>query len=123
MTKIYTDLRPAPASRAAPALHSLEEIPATAPHREVDIYINEADARSECKAYIILPSTIWGWGEGEIYDKEIANPHSDQMPTLARIALDRGRAGVVGKGMFSSPLESILPFTSILFIRSVTTAQ
>lgn len=96
--QIYTDLNPTPKSRDAPALLSIEEIPSSAPHREVDIAINEADAKGDFKSYIILPSTIWGPGKGEIYDKEIANSFSDQMPTMSRLALDRGTAGMVGKG-------------------------
>lgn len=87
-----------PATKDSPALLSVETLPPSAPHREVDIAICEADAQGVCKSYIILPSTIWGEGRGEIYDKGIANSFSDQMPTLCRIALDRGVAGHVGKG-------------------------
>jgi hypothetical protein len=87
-----------PKTRDDPALLSMEEIPSSAPHREVDIAINEGDAKGDFKSYIILPSTIWGQAKGEIYDKGISNSFSDQMPTLSRIALDRGVAGMVGKG-------------------------
>jgi nucleoside-diphosphate-sugar epimerase len=106
----------------APALHSIEEIPPSAPHREVDIYINEADARAECKAYIIVPSTIWGVGEGEIFDKGIANSFSDQMPTMARLSLDRGRAGMVGKGANIWPHVNISDIGQ-LFERVYTRSQ
>jgi hypothetical protein len=73
-------------------------LPESAPHRNVDLAIVVADASAYIKSYIILPSTIYGPGEAEIYKKEIANSFSDQMPTMIRAALDRGQAGMVGEG-------------------------
>ncbi|GFZ50738.1 hypothetical protein JCM24511_08496, partial [Saitozyma sp. JCM 24511] len=96
--KIYTDLNPMPASRDDPALLSMEVLPENAPHRKVDLAILEADAQGWCKSYIVLPSTIWGVGKGEIFEKGIANSFSDQVPTMARAGLDREQAGHVGKG-------------------------
>lgn len=76
----------------------MEEIPSSAPHRIVDIAINEADAKGDFKSYIVVPSTIWGPGKGEIFDKGISNSFSVQMPVLSKVGLDRGIAGMVGKG-------------------------
>ncbi|WVR03510.1 hypothetical protein IAU60_000501 [Kwoniella sp. DSM 27419] len=95
---IYTDLNPTPATRDSPALRSMTELAPSAPHREVDLAIIEADKAAQIKSYIILPSTIWGAGEGEVYEKGLSNSFSDQIPTLIRAALDRGRAGMVGEG-------------------------
>jgi hypothetical protein len=50
------------------------------------------------KVYIILPSTIYGIATGELVDRGVQNPHSVQVPALIHAALDRGRAGMVGKG-------------------------
>ena len=50
------------------------------------------------RAYFILPSTIWGIAEGVLVERGIQNPHSQQVPLLIRASLDRGRAGMVGKG-------------------------
>lgn len=77
---------------------SFSKIPETNPHRPVDLAIVQADAAGICKSYIVLPSTIWGEGKGELYDKGISNSFSDQIPTLIRASLDRGQAGVIGKG-------------------------
>ncbi|WWD22419.1 hypothetical protein CI109_106910 [Kwoniella shandongensis] len=96
--KIYTDLNPTPATRTSPALLSLADLPPSAPHREVDLAIIAADKAGDVKSYIILPSTIWGPGEGEVYESGLSNSFSDQIPTLIKAALDRQRAGVVGKG-------------------------
>ncbi|OCF45228.1 NAD dependent epimerase/dehydratase [Kwoniella heveanensis CBS 569] len=95
---IYTDLNPTPATRDAPALRSMTELSPSAPHREVDLAIIEADKAGLIKSYIILPSTIWGAGKGEVYDKGLSNSFSDQIPTLIKAGLDRGRAGMVGEG-------------------------
>lgn len=96
--QIYTDLHPTPKTRDSPALLSMEDVPPNAPHREVDAAINEGDARGDFKSFIIVPPTIWGAGQGEIYDKGISNSFSQQMPRLIKISLDRGAAAVVGKG-------------------------
>lgn len=96
--QIYTDLNPTPATTKTPELLSFTKIPETNPHRPVDIEIVKADAAGICKSYIILPSTIWGEGKGELYEKDIANSFSDQIPTLIRASLDRGQAGVFDKG-------------------------
>ncbi|WRT63704.1 uncharacterized protein IL334_000627 [Kwoniella shivajii] len=95
---IYTDLNPTPATRDSPALRSMTELPPSAPHRDVDLEIVEADKAGTIKSYIVLPSTIWGKGEGEVYDKGLSNSFSDQIPTLIKAGLDRGRAGVIGEG-------------------------
>jgi hypothetical protein len=98
--QIYTDLNPTPATSKTPELLSFSKIPETNPHRPVDLEIVKADAAGILKSYIILPSTIWGEGKGELYDKDIANSYSDQMPMLIRAALDRGQAGMFGKGKY-----------------------
>ncbi|WVQ93815.1 hypothetical protein IAU59_000893 [Kwoniella sp. CBS 9459] len=95
---IYTDLNPTPATRDGPALRSMTELSPSAPHREVDLAIIEADKAGIIKSYIILPSTIWGAGQGEVYEKGLSNSFSDQIPTLVKAGLDRGRAGMVGEG-------------------------
>ncbi|KAK8845472.1 hypothetical protein IAR55_006185 [Kwoniella newhampshirensis] len=96
--KIYTDLNPTPATRISPALLSLADLSPSAPHREVDLAIIAADKAGDVKSYIVLPSTIWGPGEGEVYESGLSNSFSDQIPTLIKAALDRRRAGVVGQG-------------------------
>jgi hypothetical protein len=93
-------LNPTPKTQKTPELLSFTKIPETNPHRPVDIEIVKADASGICKSYIILPSTIWGEGKGDLYQKGIANSFSDQIPTLIRASLDRGKAGNFDKGKF-----------------------
>jgi len=50
------------------------------------------------KVYIILPSTIYGIATGELVERGIQNPHSQQVPMLIRAALGRSRAGMIGQG-------------------------
>ena len=94
----------------------------TAPHRNVDLAIFQADKegvffhclRSELlihvfrhlgyvRAYIVLPSTIYGIAKNPLVDAGLQNPHSQQIPNLIKAALARGRAGMVGKGLARWP--------------------
>jgi hypothetical protein len=96
--QIYTDLNPTPATDRSPELLSIATLDPKAPHREVDLEIEKADSEGICKSYVILPSTIWGEGEGAVFDAGYSNPFSQQIPDLIRAGLDRGQAGMVGKG-------------------------
>lgn len=95
----------------------LEKIPADAVHRHVDsVLLQESTKGSKSHlnvcwdhhlindpgyvdTYILFPSTIWGLGTGKLIDAGIASRHSVQIPTLITSAIDRGQAGMVGKGM------------------------
>jgi len=77
----------------------IESLAPTQPHRNVDLELLKADREGYIKAYFILPSTIWGIAEGVLVERGIQNPHSQQVPMLIRTSLDRGRAGMVGKGV------------------------
>ncbi|GME31497.1 hypothetical protein GTA08_BOTSDO12554 [Neofusicoccum parvum] len=82
---IYSDADPA----------AIDGLPATQPHRFVDLAIAQA-ARSElgaaAKLAIMIPPEIYGWNErhGRL---------TIQLPTIARFALVRGWAGHVGAGL------------------------
>lgn len=93
----------------------IETLADTQPHRNVDLELLKADKEGTSqfhfssdypssylpgyvKVYFILPSTIYGIATGELVDRGIQNPHSQQVPGLIRVALCRGRAGMVGAG-------------------------
>lgn len=94
--KIYSDLGANP--EAKPPLLSIDSLPDTALHRNVDLLILEADARADIRSFIILPSTIYGINNIELVEKGIGNNQSIQMPALIKASIDRKRPGVVGKG-------------------------
>ncbi|GHJ86682.1 hypothetical protein NliqN6_3084 [Naganishia liquefaciens] len=94
--KIYSDL--GANSEAKPPLLSIDSLPDTALHRNVDLLILEADARADIRSFIILPSTIYGLNNAELVEKGIGNNQSIQMPALIKASIDRKRPGVVGKG-------------------------
>lgn len=50
------------------------------------------------KTYIVSPSVIYGIATGELVEQGIQHPHSMLIPWYVRIALDRGRSGMVGAG-------------------------
>ncbi|KAI0787443.1 NAD-P-binding protein [Fomes fomentarius] len=79
-------------------VEQIKSIPETAEHRQVDLRIVDADQKGYIRSHIILPSTIYGTANHELVVGGVSNPHSIQVPLLIRAALDRKRAGVVGKG-------------------------
>jgi hypothetical protein len=93
---IYSDLRANPTAK--PPLLFIDSLPDTAFHRNVDLAIVEADKQAQIRAFIILPSTIYGINKTEVAERGIGNPQSQQVPTLIRASIDRGRSGMVGNG-------------------------
>ncbi|EKM80125.1 hypothetical protein AGABI1DRAFT_57587 [Agaricus bisporus var. burnettii JB137-S8] len=77
----------------------IEQLPPTAPHRDVDLEILQADKEGYVRAYFVLPSTIYGMASGKFVDAGLANKHSVQVPALIKTSLDRGQAGMIGKGL------------------------
>ncbi|KAF4612716.1 hypothetical protein D9613_011831 [Agrocybe pediades] len=67
-------------------------------HRTVDIELVKADKEGYMKAYLVLPSMIYGLGQGRLVDLGIQNKFSIQIPQLIQAALARGRGGMVGAG-------------------------
>jgi hypothetical protein len=51
------------------------------------------------KVYIISPSVVYGVATGELVEQGIQNPHSTMVAWFTRVALDRGRSGMVGAGV------------------------
>ncbi|WVQ77346.1 hypothetical protein IAR50_007030 [Cryptococcus sp. DSM 104548] len=92
---IYTDLDPSP----DPSLHpSISTLDATAPHRNVDWALLDADSEGFVKAHIVYPSNVWGFGQGPVFDEQLSNPISVQTKEITRVALERGRVGICGAG-------------------------
>ncbi|KAF8962780.1 NAD-P-binding protein [Flammula alnicola] len=79
-------------------ISQLESLPVTQPHRSVDLTVVNADKEGYVKTYIILPSTIYGIASGPLVDAGLQNSHSQQIPRLVELSLDRGQAGMVGEG-------------------------
>ncbi|KAH8100946.1 NAD(P)-binding protein [Cristinia sonorae] len=81
---------------------NIEQMASLAPsqvHRNVDLEIVNADQAGYIKGYIVIPSTIYGIANHKLVQAGISNCHSDQIPTLIKIALKRGEAGMTGKGL------------------------
>ena len=105
----------------------IETLPDTQLHRDVDLELIKADKEGTLdehssilicleinkylayrllmnfmagyvKVYIVLPSVIYGLATGELVEQGIQNPHSF-ISQLTKIALDRGRSGIVGAGL------------------------
>lgn len=89
---IYTDLE------KSDEFKPLSSLPDNAFHRDVDLEIIKADKEGYVKAYIILPSTIYGISETPFADAGLCNPQSQQVPLLIRISLDRKAPAMVGEG-------------------------
>ncbi|KZW01387.1 NAD(P)-binding protein [Exidia glandulosa HHB12029] len=67
-------------------------IPSTAPHRDVDDLIFEADKKGDISACIIAPSLIWGFGSGPV------KKNSMIFQFFVRLAKAFRRGFVIGEG-------------------------
>ncbi|KAG6822868.1 hypothetical protein H0H92_012233, partial [Tricholoma furcatifolium] len=77
---------------------AIEALPATQPHRIVDLAVIDADKEGFVKTYIVCPSLIYGMATGKLVDLGLQNKYSIQVPYLISIALERGQGGMVGQG-------------------------
>ncbi|THU82952.1 NAD-binding protein, partial [Dendrothele bispora CBS 962.96] len=91
----------------------IETLPASQPHRPVDLKIVAADKEGYVKTYIILPSTIWNIATGPLFEAGIANPRSIQIPAIVKASIDRGQGGMVGKGVNIWPNVEIHELTDL----------
>lgn len=71
----------------------------TAIHRNVDNLTFAADAEGYCRTYVVLPGIVYGIAQTALVSAGIQNAHTLMSPMLIRAALDRGYAGIVGKGL------------------------
>lgn len=99
---IYSDLNP----------DQMNALPDTAFHRNVELMV--LDASSKVKTHIVSPPTIYGIADHALVQKGISNSISIQVPTLIRAGIDRGQAGMVGKGLNVWPLVHISESTYLL---------
>ncbi|CDZ98586.1 NAD(P)-binding domain [Phaffia rhodozyma] len=79
-------------------LKQIEGIAPSRPHREVDIIVTDALERGHFLGYIVLPSTIYGIGNGPIHTV------SQQIPNLVNHALTNKRSAYIepGKNVWSN---------------------
>jgi len=96
----------------------LDQLPPTAPHRDVDLEIIQADKEGYVKGYIVAPSLIYGIASGKFVDAGLQNKHSIAIPLLVAASLGRGQAGIVGKGVNIWPnvhIDEVADLYIILF--------
>lgn len=101
-------------SDADPAL--IESIPDSKPHRHVDTTLVKADKEGllklflntlrsantvagYVKAYIILPSTVWGLARNVFTEKGLQKVNSIQIPWIISTSVARGTPVLVGTGV------------------------
>ncbi|KAF9485805.1 NAD(P)-binding protein [Pholiota conissans] len=87
--KTYSDLE----------TETLNAIPVTALHRNVDIPIVEADKAGYVKTYIITPGTVFGSPSGPLVDLKVQNEHSQQIPYFIKPSIARKQGAYIGKGL------------------------
>ncbi|OCH90157.1 hypothetical protein OBBRIDRAFT_835219 [Obba rivulosa] len=86
----------------------IKSLPPTALHRNVDLEIVSMNQQGYAETYIILPSTIYGLAKGPLVEAGISNPHSVQIPYIAKASIDQKQASMVGAGKPIWPLHSHL---------------
>ncbi|KAF4612613.1 hypothetical protein D9613_011857 [Agrocybe pediades] len=67
----------------------IETLAITQQHRTVDIELVKADKEGYMKAYLVLPSMIYGLGQGCLVDLGIQNQFSIQIPQIIQASLAR----------------------------------
>ena len=67
-------------------------------HRSTDIILCRADAEGYVRAYIVLPTAVFGFGTGPLYDAGISKRPSVLVSVLANAAVPRGRSGIIDHG-------------------------
>ncbi|KAF9453418.1 NAD(P)-binding protein [Macrolepiota fuliginosa MF-IS2] len=77
----------------------IEQLPPTAFHRDVDLEMIQADNEGYVGVYFVTPGTIYGIASGTFVDAGLHHKQSIQIPALISASIDRGRAGMVGKGV------------------------
>lgn len=85
---IYSDLN----------IEQIKSISPTAVHRHVDLHVINADEQGYARTHIVFPAVIYGIAQHALVDAGVSNAHSVQVPGMIKAALDRKRAGMVGKG-------------------------
>ncbi|THH29920.1 hypothetical protein EUX98_g4265 [Antrodiella citrinella] len=68
------------------------------------------------KGYIVIPSTIYGRANHKLVQAGISNNQSDQIPKLISVALQRGIAGMTGKGLSVWPDIEIGELSDLYYI-------
>ncbi|KAK7035901.1 NmrA domain-containing protein [Favolaschia claudopus] len=77
----------------------IETLPATQPHRNVDLAIVEADStQGYTNAYIVLPGIVYGKPHGILVDAGIQNPTNLALSAYIKACFERKAAGIVGLG-------------------------
>ncbi|KAI0787446.1 NAD-P-binding protein [Fomes fomentarius] len=77
---------------------ALDAIPPSAPHRTVDLLAISADTEGYARSYVVFPSLIYGIAHGPLFDAGISHNQTVATPLLSSTFLQRGHAGIVGKG-------------------------
>ncbi|TCD71996.1 hypothetical protein EIP91_000128 [Steccherinum ochraceum] len=97
-------------------VEQMASIPPTQIHRNVDLEVINADQAGYIKGYIVIPSTIYSRATHKLVQAGIANNQSDQIPKLIQIALQRGEAGMTGKGLSLWPDVDIHELGDLYYI-------
>ncbi|RPD59636.1 NAD(P)-binding protein [Lentinus tigrinus ALCF2SS1-6] len=77
---------------------AIEQFTPPAVHRSVDILVCKADAEGYARTYIVLPTAIFGFGKGPLYDAGISKRSPALISVFAAAAVERGRPGIIGAG-------------------------
>ncbi|KAF9002129.1 NAD(P)-binding protein [Cyathus striatus] len=90
-------------------------IPRTQRYRAVDLEIVAADTAGYVKTYIVMSAAVFGISKTKLTELGVQDEHSCVAVSLARVALDRGKASVIGDG------SNVWPYISIEDISSLYT--
>ncbi|KAJ7919226.1 hypothetical protein B0H13DRAFT_1868747 [Mycena leptocephala] len=76
----------------------IETLPATQPHRNVDLAITDADTQGYIESYIVLPGIVFGTPRGILAETRMQNMTNLGFTGILSASFARGAAGFVGEG-------------------------
>jgi hypothetical protein len=78
-------------------VEALAALPATRPHRLIELAVLAADAEGVCRAYTVVPAAIYARASNVLVERGIANARS-VLPRWIAGSLMAGRVSILGKG-------------------------
>ncbi|KAJ7664516.1 hypothetical protein DFH06DRAFT_1392243 [Mycena polygramma] len=104
--KIYNDMN----------IAEIEALPATQPHRNVDLAIVDADTQGYIYSYVVIPGIVFGPPRGILAEARVQNPKNLGFTLILSASFGRRSAGFIGAGTNRIAVVDVTDTTDIVEI-------